>query len=139
MNIRNSFISTFENRVKSAMKARGINTVADMAKRLSKRLGRTVDSATLCKWIKTSGKSLRTDVLFALADEVDYSSRWLALGEGTPQRWVQMNDKNKELVDVFEGLSDTAKAELISYSYRLMRISGKKNRVDPYPPPPDEL
>jgi transcriptional regulator with XRE-family HTH domain len=139
MELRATSYDTFESRIKSAMKARGIDGTAEMARRISKRLGRPIDRATLCKWFKNSGKALRADVLHALADEVDYSSRWLALGEGAPARWVPLTDKSKELVDVFENLSDNARAELTSYAYRLMRISGKRNLIAPYPPPPDDL
>lgn len=136
MDLRATPTDSFESRIKGAMKARGIDGTADMAKRISKRLGRTIDRATLCKWFKNSGKAIRADVLHALADEVDYSSRWLALGEGSPARWVPLTEKTKEIVDVFETLSDNAKAELTSYAYRLMRISGKRNVIAPYPPPP---
>jgi hypothetical protein len=127
---------TFESRVQSAMKARGIDGAAELAKRLSKRLQQDIDRNTVCGWIKAPGSEIRADILHALADEFDYSSRWLALGEGSPQRWVAVDEATKELMDIFTLLSDAAKAELTSYAYRLLRISGKHSPATPHTPPP---
>jgi len=127
---------TFESRVRSAMKTRGIEGVAEFARRLSGRLGRKVERQTVSKWLQGTGVTLRVDVMHAIADELNYSGHWLCYGSGTPQRWVAMDDKTKELSDVFKELTEAAKVELISYAYRLLRISGKQSLVAPYPPAP---
>ena len=129
---------SFESRVKSAMKARGISGIAELALRLSKRLGRKITRISLCKMLTGSGDAVRVDVALAIADELEFSARWLSKGTGSPHRWVQVDEKTKELTDIFKAMSDAARAELISYGYRLVRITGKSTLISPYPPAPPE-
>ena len=117
----------FSLRIKDAMRMRGISGPSDFAKRLSKRLGRPVNRQTVYKWMSGEVASIRADVMLAVAAEVDYSIVWLSTGEGDRERWRPMDEKRRELSNVYNELSETAKDELLSYAYRLLRISNPLN------------
>jgi transcriptional regulator with XRE-family HTH domain len=113
----------FSLRIRDSMRTAGINGPSDFARRLSKRLGRTVNRQTVYKWMTGEVASIRADVMLAVAAEVDCSIIWLSSGEGERQRWRPMDEKRRELSNVYNELSEYAKDELLSYAYRLLRIS----------------
>ena len=129
---------TFESRVRAAMLCRGISSVPELAACLSKRLGRNIDPAALARGLTMSGGAMRADIVHAMADELCFSTSWLSLGAGFPQRWVPLNDRTKEIAEVFSSLSEAAQAELAAYGYRLLRINklSRQTLVIPYPEPP---
>ena len=122
-------VDTFSSRIHDAMKTRGIGNIEELAAKLSKRLGRTIRPKTLIDGFKKPGGEMRTDLVHALADELLFSTSWLALGFGMPQRWVALDSGTKEIAEIFSGLSIAAQSELTSYAYRLLRVSGGHKRT----------
>jgi hypothetical protein len=118
---------SFSFRIRESMRVRGIDGPSDFANRLSKRLGRTVNRQTGDKWMTGEVASIRADVMLAVAEEVNYSIVWLTTGEGDRERWRPvgaMDPARRELGNVYNELSPTARGELLSYAYRLLRVSG---------------
>jgi len=115
----------FSGRIRTAMKARGIKGPSELARRLTTRLGRTVNRQTVFKWMNGDVASIRADAMLAVAIELDYSGTWLTTGQGTPESWVAMDEKKAELCNVYSELTEAAKAELVSYAYRLMRVASR--------------
>ena len=113
----------FSLRIRDAMRAAGIDGPSDFARRLSKRMGRTINRQTVYKWMIGEVASIRTDVMLAVATEVDCSIAWLSNGEGDKQQWQESDNHKRELSNVYNELSDAAKVELLGYAYRLLRVS----------------
>jgi len=126
----------FALRIRDAMKAAGISGPSDFSRRLSKRLGRTVNRQTVYKWMTGEVASIRAEVMLSVAAEVDCSIVWLSTGEGDQLRSHPMDDKRRELSNVYNELSETAKGELLSYAYRLLRVSNPVSTVAPPPRAP---
>jgi transcriptional regulator with XRE-family HTH domain len=121
------------------MKTRGIRGPSELARRLSKSLGRTVNRQTVYKWMNGDVASIRADVMLAVAAELDYSVIWLSTGQGDPQTWTSMDDKKRELGNVYGELTEAAKDELLSYAYRLLRVASKPSLIDPHPAVPAKI
>ena len=124
----------FPARIRGAMKTCGIRGPTDLAKRLSKRLGRAISRQTVYKWINGDVASIRIDVMLAVGEELGYDWGFLATGKGVPQRKRPLDQKMAALCDVYDELTVAGKDELISYAYRLARINGKPILVAAYPP-----
>jgi hypothetical protein len=123
-------------RTTGAMKTQGIFTLAELAKRLSSRLGRAISGPALCKHLNGRATSVRAELILAISDELDCSAHWLHRGEGDPQKKTALSETHRELHCVFGELTTAAKDELVSYAYKLLRINGKPSVVAPYPPAP---
>ena len=124
----------FSLRIREAMRARGIDGPSDFANRLSIRLGRTVNRQTVYKWMSGEVASIRSDVMLAVADEVNFSIVWLSTGEGERERWRPLDEKRRELGNIYNELTETARDELISYAYRLLRITAPLPGLQPQAP-----
>jgi hypothetical protein len=136
MAIKKTKYSPLFSRVSGAMKVRGIFNTSELAGRVSVRLGHAIGNKALIEHLNGDTESVRADVILALADELDYSARWLHSGEGDPQKEIALSDTYKELHGVFGELSAAAKDELVGYAYKLLRISGRPTVAAPYPPVP---
>jgi transcriptional regulator with XRE-family HTH domain len=117
----------FSLRIREAMRMAGIEGPSAFAQRLSARLGRAVNRQTVYKWMTGEVASIRADVMLAVATEVNCSITWLTTGEGDRKRLRPMDEKRRELSNVYNELTEAAKDELLSYAYRLLRVSNPLN------------
>ena len=126
---------TFGERMKAAMKPKDIGQ-RELARRVTKhlRLAKPLSHAAVAKWVNSTAvvATIEAHHLFAVADITDTSARWLATGEGTPAKWVNLSHEEKHLVELYRGLPEDLRARLITIAVALPPASPGPSHTRPF-------
>lgn len=106
-------IATLAGRIQTQMTTRGIATESELARLVTKRLGRAVHRQKVHKWLNGESQNMELDALFALADVLECSARWLALKQGGPQKAVQLDVEKTRAVVLYDELAKHEKRNLV--------------------------
>jgi len=89
-------------RIRIGMAMRGISTPAALARKMK------LPRQTIQKWIEGSVTRLEPENLFALADALGVSARWLGIKDGPPQKPLVLDLEQNKVLEVYEALNDEA-------------------------------
>jgi transcriptional regulator with XRE-family HTH domain len=103
---------TLGERIKIARKSAGI-TQGELARRISTLRGEKLSRAAVSKWEKDQVSTMEMENIFAAADVTEINARWLALGTGTPVRWVNLTPEESHLIEMFRALAQDYRDRLI--------------------------
>jgi len=116
-------------RVHDAMIAHGITNVSELARRLE------LPRQTVYRWLTGDIKHLSVENLFRLADLLNVSARWLALGDVEPSKYVIKNETEVEMMSVMKEMSPLAREQWLTVGRSLLAVqkAGKPTKVNPFP------
>lgn len=116
-------------RIKIGMAANGITSEAELARRVG------CHRQTVHKWLEGESVTIDPKYLFKLADVLKCSARWLALREGGPQKFVQLDIDKTRLLDIYEELSQKSPKALDEWRRQgngLLELTGAPSTGHPY-------
>lgn len=121
--------TTLAQRLKTARKAAGLSQGE-----LARRIG--ISRAAVSQWENGTIQSLDMANLFAVADLCNINARWLALGTGTPTKWINLSPDEKHLVELFQAMPEALRGNLISIAVAMPTTTPEKTPARPYHAPP---
>lgn len=120
--------STQHDRIRDAMIAAGIAGPGELARRL--RLPRQ----TVHRWLAGNIKNLTYDNLFRLADLLNVSARWLAIGDVDPSKYLVKDEQEVEMMAVIREMSAHTRAQWLAIGRSLLGLQAgaQGTPVNPY-------
>lgn len=131
--------ATLKGRLSVAMAHGGVKDQAELAKKLSVKLGREVSRSTVNYWFRKAGAPPNIDgaTIYALADILNVNARWLVLGAPhkiTRPKYLSIGQT--ELIEIYDELKKNddkdALEEWLSIGRRLVRLSGRTSAGNPF-------
>jgi transcriptional regulator with XRE-family HTH domain len=116
-------------RIRAAMLAAGYANPGMLARRLK------LPRQTVHRWLAGGIKNMTYDNLFALADALNVSARWLALGDVDPSKYLLKDEQEVEMMAVMREMSPRTRAQWLAVGRSLLEVEaqGHGTRVSPYP------
>jgi len=71
------------------------------------------------------------DMIF-LSEALGANAKWLATGRGRPNRGIQPDELQQEVLGILEHLDPAGRAIWVRQGHDLLRLTGKASRVEPY-------
>lgn len=110
-----------------AMAAVGINTPADLARRMK------LNRQTVHKWTSGEGDKLTPELLYRLSDALNVNARWLALGPPhSPAKPAFLTPDEHEALEIRKALDDQAREQWISSGRTMVRLTAKASTANPF-------
>lgn len=120
--------NTLAERIKAAMAQAGIQTPAELARRMG------VSRQTVQNWVNGRSEQITPDLLYKLCDVVRVNGRWMALGPPhSPVRPAFLSPEEAEILQIYQALPADARDQWASLGRTLVRANPVPTPVNPYP------
>lgn len=106
-------LSSIGERIMQAAAERGIHNKNQLAKRMG------TDRQTVQRWITGETKNMTHENLFALADVLEKSARWLALGRGPEGKEFSLTPEQRNILDLAGKLNTGQRATWVQMGMHL--------------------
>lgn len=117
--------TTFAERVAASRKAKGWSQV-----RLAREVGCSIGIINQIELGKVS--EVKQILLFKIADVLEVNARWLAIGVGTPIKWVNITPDERHLLDIFKALSAPMQDSLLHMAAAMPTEQTAPSPTDPF-------
>ncbi len=116
-------------RIRDAMIAAGIEGVGDLARRLG------LPRQTVHRWLQGSIKNMTYENLFRLADLLNVSARWLAVGDVDPSKYIVKDEQEVEMMAIIRDMSHHTRTQWLAIGRSLLAVhaDGRGTKVTPFP------
>lgn len=122
----NRHMETLSARLKIAMGSAGFKNASELARKLG------IPRATVSSWLTGARSELTPAYLFRLADVLDCSARWLALGPpNTPVKGSRLDPEERAILDLWKSLPEQARDAWAKQGHDLLRLLTPPSRVSP--------
>jgi len=120
--------STQNDRIRDAMISAGIATPAELARRLD------LPRQTVHRWLGGNIKNLTYENLFRLADLLNVSARWLAIGDVDPSKYLVKDEQEVEMMALIREMSAHTRAQWLAIGQSLLEVQAgvQGTKVNPY-------
>lgn len=122
-------MNTLGQRVRAARKAKGLTM-----EQLAKAIG--VTKGLVAAWEADQVKEILSLKLIRLADFLEVSARWIAIGGETPMTApIHVDHDEHQLVMTYRALPKQAREVLLDKAIEYLQVAGQNapSRLDPYP------
>lgn len=124
--------ATLAGRIRLGMAQAGLRSVSDLARKMK------VNRQTVHRWVDGQGEKLTPEMLFNLADALNVSPKWLALGPPeSPVPPRQLDPDTTEIIQIKEALerakNDEALSQWVSHGRTLVKILAPASTSNPFP------
>lgn len=99
--------TTLAGRISMARKVMGWNK-----SRLAREVG--VSNATVSDWESGEIKEVKSSYIFILGEKLNINARWLATGEGVPQRMMIHSQDERDFLELYRLLSPASKNAILA-------------------------
>lgn len=129
MPTKKTFPSNQHERIRAAMIAAGIVNPATLARHLD------LPRQTVHRWLSGCIKNMTHDNLFSLADALDVSARWIALGDVDPSKYLLKDEQEVEMMALIREMSLHTRAQWLAIGRSLLDVQarGRGTTINPYP------
>lgn len=120
--------STLAERIKAAMAQAGIQTPAELARRMG------VSRQTVQNWVNGRSENITPEMLYKLCDAVRVNGRWMALGPPhSPVMPAFLTPDEAEILQIARALHKDPLEQWVSIGRSLVRASPTPSTANPYP------
>jgi transcriptional regulator with XRE-family HTH domain len=129
MKVKTALRATQRDRIRDAMIARGIAGAGELARRLN------LPRQTVHRWLRGSIKNMTYENLFRLADHLNVSARWLAVGDVDPSKYMVKDEQEVEMMAIIREMSVHTRAQWLAIGRSLLAVQGdgRGTKVNPFP------
>ena len=119
-------------RLKAAMGRAGLEAKPQaLIAALQKKTGKVAARQTVHNWFKPTCKFIEPVWLYAIAETLDVTAKWIAINEGPIERWQNLDDQESQLLATFRNLPDHAKPILMAEAEKILKVASPPSRVSP--------
>lgn len=120
--------TSVSSRIRDAMLAQGVANPAELSRRID------LPRQTVHRWLNGDTKNMSVENLFRLADALNVSARWLALGDVEPSKYVIKNETEVEMMSIMKEMSPLTREQWLAIGRSLLAVQtgGRPTKVNPY-------
>lgn len=118
--------TTLAERIKIGRAHAGIASQSDLARKMR------VNRQTVSRWCTGEGTKPEPEMLVKLADALQVSVRWLAIGDGNINKREELSEQEREFVILLRLLHPAAKEHCLNQIRDLVKMVGENGATNPF-------